>query len=389
MIKSRTLFKAIEPFMESPEAIIVSGMRRTGKTTLLRYFHDRIDSGNKLFLDLENPLYRKYFEEGNYERIRLTFEALGLDFSKKSYLFLDEIQFVRNLPSVAKYLLDHYGVKFFLSGSAGFYLKNLFSETLSGRKYIFELYPLSFREFLDFKDSPIRIPDTTSAISRSFFDTVSPLYEEYILYGGFPGVVLKMSTEEKKKALDEIFTSFFQQEVIQLGNFRKNDVVRDLILLLAQRTGSKIDIQKLSIDLGVTRRTLYDYLAFLEGTYLIKTIRPFSRGRDSEIRKMPKVYFCDSGLADRLARIDIGILFENSVFQNLRLKGKLNFYQRKTGVEIDFILDGTAAFEVKATPQEADIRRLKLLAEELGFKDWKVLSKNYCSLADVIFGFML
>jgi predicted AAA+ superfamily ATPase len=93
-------------------------MRRTGKTTLLNFIFDQIDSKNKIFIDLENPLNRKYFEEENYERIKISFEFLGIDFTHQSYIFLDEIQFVKNLPSVVKYLIDRYKVKFYLTGSA-------------------------------------------------------------------------------------------------------------------------------------------------------------------------------------------------------------------------------------------------------------------------------
>ena len=77
-------------------------MRRTGKTTILNYFYQQIESENKLYLDLENPVNRKYFEESNYEKIKTSFEVLGLDFSQKSFVVLDEIQFVAKLPSVVK-----------------------------------------------------------------------------------------------------------------------------------------------------------------------------------------------------------------------------------------------------------------------------------------------
>jgi hypothetical protein len=280
-------------------------------------------------------------------------------------------------------------VKFFLTGSASFYLKNLFTESLAGRKYIFELFPLSFKEFLMFKKSSLKIPKEKSNITKPIFDTVSLLYDEYILFGGFPGVVLKNSIEEKKKALNEIFTSFFHLEVLQLGDFRRNEIIRDLILLLAQRIGSKLDIQKISKELGVSRSTLVEYISFLEGTYFIKTIRPYSRGRNSEIRKMPKIYFCDSGLANHLANLEIGKLFENNVFQNLRLKGEVNYYQRKSGAEIDFILNKNIAYEVKLNPQESDLKRLKEMCKELHLKDFNIISKNYTELNNTIYGFML
>ena len=389
MIKPRLIFKEIEPYFDSPEAIVITGMRRTGKTTLLNSIYQRIKSKNKVFLDLENPLNRKYFEEENYEQIRWAFEALGIDFKNKSFIFLDEIQFVKNLASVVKYFIDHYKVKFFLTGSASFYLKNIFTETLAGRKYIFELFPLSFSEFLLFKESPLKLPEGKTEITQSIFSAFSVLYDEFILFGGFPGVVLKGNLEEKKKALEDIFTSYFQLEVVQLGDFRRNEVIRDLMLLLMQRVGSKLDIQKLSKELKISRPALNGYISFLEGTYFIKTIKPFSRGRDTEIRKMPKVYLCDSGLANHFAKLGQGALFENSVFQSLRIKSELGYYQRKSGMEIDFIADKKKAYEVKITPQESDLKKLKEMAEGLHLSDFKVISKNYSRLKNVIYGFNL
>lgn len=389
MIRPRIILDKIKPYSNSPEAIIITGMRRTGKTTILNFIYNQIDTKNKIFLDLENPINRKHFEEVNYERIKNTFEILGIDFTQRAFIFCDEIQFVKNLPSIAKYLIDHYQVKFFLTGSASFYLKNLFSESLAGRKFIFELFPLTFSEFLAFKGVSFKIPEEPKAITRSIFETISCLYDEYVLFGGFPGVVLKTNTQEKKKALEEIFTSFFQLEVTQLGDFRKNQAIRDLMLLLMQRIGTTLDIQKISKELGISRPTLTEYISFLENTYFIKTIKPFSKNRDTEIRKMPKVYLCDSGLANNFARLDIGILFENSVFQNLRLKGELNYYRTKSGSEIDFILDKKEAYELKLTPGESDLRRLKTMSEKLKLERYRIASKNYSVLDNVTYGFML
>jgi predicted AAA+ superfamily ATPase len=172
MIKPRTILDRIKPYYDSPEAIIITGMRRTGKTTLLELIYSQIESSNKLILDLENPINRKYFEEPNYERIKSSFMFLGLDFTQRAHIFLDEIQFVKSLPSVVKYFIDHYRVKFFLTGSASFYLKNLFTESLSGRKYLFELFPLTFREFLSFKDSPLKLPEDPGDITRPIHESL-------------------------------------------------------------------------------------------------------------------------------------------------------------------------------------------------------------------------
>lgn len=388
-MKPRKIFDEIERYLDSPEAIVLTGMRRTGKTTLLQFIYENLNSKNKIFLDLENPLNRRYFEVDNYEQIKVSFEVIGIDFTQKAFIFLDEIQFVKILPSIVKYFADHYQVKFFLTGSASFYMKNLFTESLAGRKFIFELFPLSFKEFLTFKEVSLKIPNSSGDITRAIFDTLSPLYEEYMLFGGFPGVVLKSGAEEKRKALEDIFTSFFQLEVLQLGDFRKNEVLRNLMLLLMQRTGSKLDIQKISRELGVSRQTLNEYVAFLEGTYFIKIVRPFSRGRSAEIRKTPKVYICDTGLANYFARLDTGALFENSVFQNLRLRGELSYYQKKTGVEIDFILNKEKAYEVKTNPYSSDLRKLSGLAQGLNVREFKIVSKNFSDMENILYGFMI
>lgn len=389
MLKERLLFNQIKKYIDSPEAIVVTGMRRVGKTSLIRFIYDKIDSDNKIFLDLENPLNQKYFEEENYETIKSALEFLGMDFTKKSYLFLDEIQLLKNLPSVVKYLIDHYRIKFFLTGSASYYLKNLFSESLVGRKYIFELFPLNFKEFLLFKENNIKLPDNLKTTSRPIFNTISNLYEEYLFFGGFPEVVLKKNTNEKKKSLEDIFTSYFQLEVLRLGDFRRNNKIRDLILLLMQRIGTKLDIIKLSRELSISRPTLNHYISFLEGTYLIKTIKPFSKGKDIEIRKIPKVYLCDCGLANNFAKLDEGALFENSIFQNLRIKGDVNYYQRKSGVEIDFILNKDTAIEVKINPSKQDLKKLLKIAGELGIKKSFIVSKKFSDLENTQYGFFI
>jgi predicted AAA+ superfamily ATPase len=385
----RDITPSIRAVLGSPEAIVVTGLRRTGKTTLLRSLMDEIPTDNKLFLDLENPANRKLFEESNYDRIADNLRFLGLDLKRKAYLFLDEVQFLRSIPSVVKYLLDHYGLMCILTGSAVFYLRNLFSESLAGRKYSFDLYPLSFREFLRFKGNPVKpeaIPDT---VTEAMHESISRWYDEYLLYGGFPGVVLKESVREKEMMLDDIFTSYFQMEVVQLGDFRRTNAVRDLILLLLERSGSRLDVQKLAKELGVVRETVNNYLSFLEGTYFVTLIRPYSTNRDTEIRGQQKVYVCDTGLMNRFARVSGGSLFENAAFLALRQRGEVSYYMKKSGVEIDFILDGTTAFEIKQKAETKDLHQLKKRAADINMTECRIVSRRFCGVDGVIYGYQL
>lgn len=385
----RDLYTKIESVLYAPEAVVITGMRRVGKTTLLRFIEQKLNSNNTIFLDLENPLNRRYFEDENYEKIVGTLKFLGIDTSKQGYVFLDEAQFVKNLPSSVKYISDHYPLKFFLSGSSSFYLKNHFSESLSGRKYIFELFPLSFREFLRFKNERLVPSGVSAPVSKEIFDGIDPYYTEYLTYGGFPGVVQKVSTEEKRMMLEDIFSSYFQLEIVQLGDFQKTNVVRDLLLLLLERIGSKLDVQKLSRELGVARQTITRYLDFLEDTYFIHRIRPMSYNRDAELRSVQKFYVCDTGLVSRFSKVSDGALFENAVFSALRSRGEVNYYQRKNGAEIDFIIDKHTAYEVKLTASDWDVKKLKELAKDLNLSGSLVVSRKYTAIDGVAYGWML
>ena len=140
--------KEVYDHLRRPPASVITGMRRTGKTTLMRRIFDKIETKNKRWFDFENPLDIKNFEEVDYNHI---VDNLRLDKDERMYIFIDEIQNFPEISKIIKYLIDHYRIKFVVTGSASYYLRNLFPESLSGRKQIFELYPLDFQEFLTFK----------------------------------------------------------------------------------------------------------------------------------------------------------------------------------------------------------------------------------------------
>jgi predicted AAA+ superfamily ATPase len=313
-------------------------------------------------------------------------QLLGIDFHERAYIFLDEVQYVKNIPSVVKYLMGKYSCKFFLTGSASFYLKNLFSESLAGRKIIYELFPLSFAEFLSLKESRLVIPQ--GKITREIHETIIPLYKEYVDFGAFPGVVTKISIERKREELDDIFTSYFNKEVLTIGGFRNNALIRDLILLLVHRVGSKLDVSKIARELGTSRITIEEYLSFLQATYFIHLVSPFSTNKDQEIRSTKKVYLCDSGLLRHIAAREQGIVFENALYHQLMLQGKVNYYQRKSGVEIDFILNEHEGYEIKTTANTHDVSQLEQLTRDIQIPKNYIVSYNYVDFP-VLYGFQV
>ncbi len=375
----------IEPTLLSQlkrkEIVVLTGMRRTGKTTLLKRIFDKIKSDNKVFLDLENMLEQKIFEEIDYNNILANLKSYGVTTKSKIYLFIDEIQFMPNVVSAIKYLYDHYDIKLFVSGSSSFYLKNLFPQSLAGRKIVFELFPLTFNEFLIFKGFAIEIADDfqRKAESKNIveFERVSKYYDEYLEYGGFPQVVLENDISQKELILKDIFNSYFQIDILMLSDFRKISAFRKLIFLLMERVGSKLDITKLASLTGVSRDSIYSYINLLEGSYFIYLITPFTNNRDREVSGTKKVYLCDTGILNLLSKVSSGSLLENSVYMNLKQYGEINYYQKHSGIEIDFILNKSIAFEVKTSGDNKDLGKLKRLANQLNIDEYFLISHNY------------
>lgn len=381
MIYPRRLQKEISKYLKDPEVIIITGMRRVGKTTLCQSIMDKIKSKNKIYLDLENPIQQKIFEENNYDNIINNLQEYGLDPNKPAYIFLDEIQTMPEIPKIIKYLFDHYHYKFILTGSSSYYLKNLFSESLSGRKFVFNLRPLDFEEFLIFKNIKSKIPLTWREKDKKKnlirYNLLKPFYEEYLQYGGFPQVVLEKSREKKEKRLQDILKSYIEQDVRNLAKFKEIKNFRDLILLLTSRVGSKIDITRLSSELSVSRETIYSYLAFLENTFFIYLVGPYTKSKDKAVSKSHKVYFCDNGLLNIQKQISSGALLENAVFTCLLKYGEISYFQKFNGSEIDFISQNKIGLEVKNTGIIQDQKRLIKIADHIKIKESYVVSNNF------------
>jgi len=391
MIKRKVL-PLLQKELNSDEIIVLTGMRRTGKTTLVRCLYDNLKNCRKVYLDLENPLNQTYFSQVDYEKVKLHLEQLAHGKGKRLVVFLDEIQNIKNLPSIVKYLYDHFKIKFILTGSASFYLKNLFSESLAGRKRIFELYPLDFEEFLNYKAPNLKKPKLDEKITKAIFHLFEKYISEYLNYGGFPSVVLKKSHQEKIAELDDIFTSYYQKEILLLSDFRKTNVMKNTIILLSQRVGSKLDIAKIASELGVSRITIQEYLDFLEQTYFIKRIRPFSKKIDVALRGQQKPYLCDSGMLTKMGKVPDSTILENSILNMLKTYQEIYFYQSKGGAEIDFLVKKGKkmfAFEVKTKARQNDINKLKRTSQKLGIKECFIISQNFSPLSHAIYPFQL
>lgn len=372
----RTIYPSLKEHLSVREVTVLTGMRRTGKTTLIRQLLSEIPSKNKLSFDFENIADREFFLQKNYDAIPIALAARGLDMKSKLYLAIDEIQLAPNSPSVIKYLYDHYDIKFLVTGSSSYYLKNLFSESLAGRKKIFELYPLDFGEFLTFKGVSHTVGDFSERnFLSSEYERLRTYYEEFIRFGGFPEVVLAANDARKKDLLTDILSSYINVDIATLADFRRKDIIYSLMQMLASRVGSRLDYAKLARNIGVSPVTVKNYVDFFEQTYFLARLPVFSRSPDRAIVKAKKLYFSDNGILNILAEVSGGTQFENAIFTQLRHHGELRYYALKNGREVDFILDGKTAFETKETPAKTDVRSVHSLALKIGIEKYRLVGR--------------
>ncbi len=375
MFIERKILPELAEHLKMKQAMVITGIRRSGKTTLVNMLLDKVKSKNKAFIDLEVLSNRLLFDELNYDNILMNIKGLyDINFKERAYIAIDEIQYVKNIPSIVKYFYDHYNIKFILTGSSSYYIKNYFTESLFGRKTIFELYTLDFGEFLKFKN--VRAGKDNFLKKRYFnvlYEQLKEYYREFIKFGGFPEVVLTENKKDKKLILKDILDSYVKKDIKTFIDFQEYSVVYKMMALLSSRVSNKLDYTKIANSAGVSKTMVASYVQLFEDTYYLKRINVIARNPDREIVKASKLYIQDNGLLNTLAEVSSGVQFENSVFNQLKHHGNLNYYSLKNGREIDFVLDKKHSFEVKEHSGEFDLRKLKALSSNIGVRDIRLI----------------
>ncbi len=401
-MKKRFLYHKLIKYLDHKNALVITGMRQVGKTTLMKQIFDEV-SFPKLWFDFDNPLDMLHFENIDYDSIYNSLLKESGAKKERLFVFIDEIQNLPEITRIIKYLIDKCKVKFIVTGSSNYYLKNLFPESLSGRKFLFILPAMSFKEYLFFRHDPLdkdkskeedadtgeNIDKVLNEYSLLEFKKYENDYADYMEYGGFPEVVTTSDIKIKKEVLRNIFASFFEKDIRLLSDIKDIRELRDLILLLVPRTGNMLDITKLSSESGINRVKLYNYLEFLQGVFFIKLIPKFSASIDRSVAGGKKVYFADSGLLNVIGRVNDGQLFENTVANQLSLYGELAFYNKRNSAEIDFILNKEIAFEVKSKAGEKDLTRLENICSRIGINKNYLISLNYSKTERTIFPMFL
>lgn len=299
---SRNLTAKIKHRMDSGKAIVVIGPRQAGKTTLIESI---LTSKDYLLLNGDDPKTRTLLNEPNTEQIRT---LLG----NYKYVFIDEAQRIQGIGLTMKIITDKFkNVQLFASGSSSFDLSNKINEPLTGRKWEYHLFPISWEEYEN---------------HHGYLYAEQNL-ENRLLYGFYPDVLNNIGDEIS--ILRNLVNSYLYKDILSYVDIRKPEVLDKLVQALALQIGSEVNYSELTQIVNVDKNTISKYIDILEKGYIIFKLNSFSRNVRNEIKTNKKIYFYDNGIRNMIIgnfnpielRTDKGALWENFLISE-RMKQK-------------------------------------------------------------------
>lgn len=363
----RNITNELRKNLNNDYLIILVGARQVGKTTILRTLFEELKSREQItsFFTLEDP---ELLDELNEHPKNIFKYIKEPDAERRLYLFIDEIQYLKNPSNFLKYMFDLYSnkIKLIVTGSSAFYIDTKFKDSLAGRKKIFKLNSFSFSEFLRAKNKKTLskliskenyfVTSKKRNLLKTERDDLELLFIEYSTYGSYPQVILQNDLEEKKERLKELHTSFLKKDIYDAGLEHQAKFYK-LVKILASQVGQLLNTNELANTLNLSQNTVSKYLFVLEKSFIIGLCKPFYRKIRKELTKMPKIFFLDNGFRNSILnyyepfndRLDAGSTFENIFYTELNKNNieTINFWRTQSKTEIDFILNEKEAFELK------------------------------------------
>jgi len=320
------------------KVLIVMGPRRSGKTTLMMQLisgllKGSISPGKILYAEMDHPLI------GSIDAIVGKFREIhGIRRKEEIYLFLDEIQYIDDWGRWIKALYDIENVNIVVSGSSTTILRPDIATYLTGRNHRIDVWPLSFREYVDFRGKPER--DEGYMYSRYL--------EDYMFTGGYPEAVLESDPTLRSMFLRSYFEDMIDRDVVRVYGVREVRALRELAAHVIENSSQIVSLNKLSNILKVPLSSLSKYMSFLESAYLFFAVE-YHSGSINERRYNPKKYYAiDTGVKFALTgKKNLGSMAENLLFLHLYKKyGDVYYWKDKH--EVDFIMDkGQRVIECK------------------------------------------
>ena len=368
----RTIQSRLEDKFFKGKVIILYGPRQVGKTTLVKEIQKK-NLSNSIYFNCDEPDIREKLESKTSTFLK---ELIG----DKKIIIIDEAQRVKNIGITLKLIIDNFkDVQVIATGSSSFDLANKTTESLTGRKYEFYLYPFSIEE-LNPEKNKIEIDRTI---------------ENRMIYGLYPEVIIKSAEAEENIKL--IAKSYLYKDILQYQNIKNPNILEKLLQSLALQVGNEVSYNELSNFLDIDKKTVANYIEILKKAFVIFELKPFSRNLRNELRKLRKIYFFDNGVRNALInnfnsldrRNDAGQLWENFIISE-RVKINSNhgndcnmyFWRTHDKKEIDYLEEKNGklyGYEIKLGSGRSS--GVKLFLDTYPDSEFKVIKKdNYNEL---------
>ncbi|GJM06929.1 MAG: ATPase [marine bacterium B5-7] len=328
VIERDKVLTPLYPLLMTPDVVLLTGLRRVGKTVtmkcLIRYLieHHNISPQHCCYISMDEYQLRG---KTLFDVLDAYRQCMKLSVKEKVYMFFDEITYIEDFQHQLKNLYDRGNQKCIVSSSSSSLLKDD-SAYLTGRKRIIEINPLDFEEYLQFKGVVLGTAD--KGLQEQYF-------LDYMQIGGMPEYVLNGDRDYLMSLVDDIL----MKDIVARHKIRHPDIIRQYFILLMERAGKQISINKIANILGISPDTASRYLGMFEDTYLIHLVSRFGKTNET-LLSQKKVYATDLGMRHIVVGFrDKGAIFENIVF--MKIKHRQPKYLYVDGQEIDFIYDDT------------------------------------------------
>jgi len=368
---SRFQQKNIEENLFKGKVIVLYGARRTGKTTLVKDILLKYPEKKSRYFDMEDPDLQNRFKNSGIEKLKLLLKNLD-------FIVFDEAQKLENIGQTLKLLVDHFPEKQVIAtGSSSFELSNKVNEPLTGRKFVYHLFPISCAELM---------------LSGKDYFEITPLFPEMLRFGMYPNVI--DSTEEDSfEFLKELTSSYLFRDIFTFQDVRNPEMLKKLLQLLAFQIGSEISYHEIAKRLRITEETVQRYIHLLEEAFIIFRLPAFARNHRREIVKSRKLFFWDLGIRNMLIkntntldyRNDIGALWENFVIaermkflEYTRQEKNSYFWRTYDQKEIDLIEESGGklqAYEIKWNTLKK-VKPPKLFLETYENSEFKIINQE-------------
>jgi len=319
--------------LTSKEVIDIIGVRRSGKSSVLKLIIGKIGQKKDcLYINFEDPFFVKYDQAQIIEELIETYKEY---FSTNlKYLFFDEIQNIKNWEKAIRKLRDGSKYKIFVTGSSSKLLSQELSTLLSGRHLSYQLFPLSYKEYLAFNN--LTIDNKKDLILKE--KKLLRLFDSYLAVGGFPEIAIG----GKQELIKQYYADIIEKDIIRRFDIRQKDILEKMGIFIISNAAKIVSSASLKNTYKISFEMVSNYLEYLKESFLVFELPQFSYSLKSQQKSLKKFYAIDPGLANAVSfrfSEDKGRLLENCVFLELkRRKQEIYYYKTANGNEVDFLI---------------------------------------------------